>query len=38
MPYIADKTKKEGGQFLVAALFLKPICYSKTGQVTARAS
>jgi hypothetical protein len=32
------QNKKRGRPFLVAALFLKSVCYSKTGQVTARAS
>ena len=35
---LATKTKKEGGHWLVAALFLKSKCYSKTGQVTSGAS
>jgi hypothetical protein len=29
---------KTGGHFLVAARFLKPVCYSKTVQVTSRTS
>jgi hypothetical protein len=34
---ITDKNKT-GGHFLVAARFLKPVCYSKTVQVTSRTS
>jgi hypothetical protein len=30
MSQIADKTKKEGGHFSVAALFLESVFYSKT--------